>query len=89
MTPPESESSGITEERIRDLLRELCGSEPPMDRSEDLFESGYLDSLLAIKYVTGIERCFSIAVPTEELTPENFGTISATVQLVRRIRSRC
>lgn len=79
--------SGETQDEIRTLLRDMCGKEPPGDADEDLFESGYLDSLLAIKYIAAVEERFNVSVPAEELTPENFGSIAATARTVESLRA--
>lgn len=53
---------------------------------EDLFASGAVSSLFALQLVMHLEQQFSIAVDGEDLTLNNFRTVSAMAALVRRLQ---
>ena len=50
----------------------------------DLFELGYLNSLLALELVTYLERRFDLLIEVDDLDPENFRTILRIAEFVRR-----
>lgn len=54
--------------------------------TDDLVDMGVLDSLAFIELVEAIERRFGVRVHDEEITPENFGSVEAMANLVRRRR---
>lgn len=54
--------------------------------TDQLLESGVVDSLGVIDLVTFMEQEFSIIIVDEELVPENFQTIE---QLAAFVRSKC
>lgn len=51
---------------------------------QDIFELGFVNSLYAMELVMFIEGTFSIEIPNEELTLDNFRTLDAMTALVDR-----
>ena len=49
---------------------------------DDLIDSGVIDSLGIFQLVAFLEERFGIGIGDEEITPENFGTLTAIDQLV-------
>lgn len=49
---------------------------------DDLIDSGVVDSLGIFQLIAFLEEHFGIKIGDEEITPENFGTISAIDRLV-------
>jgi len=49
---------------------------------DDLIDSGVIDSLGIFQLVAFLEESFGIAIGDEEITPENFGSITAIERLV-------
>jgi acyl carrier protein len=49
---------------------------------DDLIDSGVVDSLGIFQLIAFLEERFGIKIGDEEITPENFGTISAIDRLV-------
>lgn len=49
---------------------------------DDLISSGILDSLAIMKLVTHLEQTYGITVGAQEVTPENFGSVTALAKLV-------
>jgi acyl carrier protein len=53
---------------------------------DSLVQSGIIDSLGIILLISFLEKEYRIAVPEEELYPENFETIEAISALVKKIK---
>ncbi|MBO4204427.1 hypothetical protein [Micromonospora echinofusca] len=67
---------------IRDFVRRHVGGHPVGD-DEDLFATGYVNSLFAIQIVMFVERDLDIAVKGDDLDIGNFRSISAIHQFVQ------
>lgn len=69
------------------LLHILNGLHPEVDflQVEDLYEEGVLDSLDMVRLVTEINREFDVAVPAEELRPENFQNVKSILAMIERL----
>ena len=61
------------------------GYEPADD--EDIFETGFVDSLFAMELITFLESTFEVVVDTDDLELDNFRTIDALAALVERKRA--
>ena len=59
----------IVEELLNDASIEI---EP----EEDLLLSGFLDSMNVVRLVAHLEEICSLVIPPEDITLENFGTLS-------------
>lgn len=51
---------------------------------EDIFASGFVNSLFAMQLVLFIEKEFNLSIEEEDLDIENFKSISAMANLVER-----
>jgi methoxymalonate biosynthesis acyl carrier protein len=51
----------------------------------DIFEIGFMNSLLAMRFVIFIETTFGVSIPDEELDIDNIRTPAAVAALVRRL----
>lgn len=71
------------EERIYAILEEL---RPEFDfkSSENFVEDGYLDSFDVVTLVAEIEEKFDILIDGLEVLPENFETVEAICELIRK-----
>lgn len=71
------------EERIYVILEEL---RPEFDfkSSENFVEDGYLDSFDVVTLVAEIEEKFNILIDGLEVLPENFETVEAICELIRK-----
>ncbi|CAO3439387.1 acyl carrier protein [Azospirillum doebereinerae] len=58
----------------------------PVD--EDIFESGFTNSLFAMQLVDFVERQFGIEVDAEDLLIDNFRTVARVAALVERKTAR-
>jgi 2-hydroxymuconate-semialdehyde hydrolase len=52
-----------------------------------LIEQGLLNSLLLMNLVAFLDRRIGLAVPDEEIVPENFGTLRSIRSLITRLTS--
>jgi len=68
-------------------LRTFIGARFPdikLSDDDDIFELGFVNSLFAMELVMFIERVFGLELPNEELTLDNFRTVSAMADVVCR-----
>lgn len=80
-----------TSDTIRDfitheILHETLAS--PLGNDDQLVDSGVIDSLGVMTMLSFLEEEFSIKIPDNELTPENFESISTITALVESQRGR-
>jgi acyl carrier protein len=71
-------------EKIIEILTEL---HPDVDFStaDALIDDGILDSLDIVSLVAAIDTEFGVAVPAEEIIPENFNSAQALFDMITRI----
>ena len=62
-------------------------SDRRFDRTVDLFEDGYVDSVGVIELIEFLERTFVIEIPEEDLFSPEFSTIDGIARIVARNRS--
>jgi acyl carrier protein len=75
-------------DRIPELVREFAPALPSEDaraRHADLSDAG-LASVSTVKLMLAIEAEFDLAIPDDDLTPENFRSIAAIERLVARLK---
>ena len=72
---------------MEDLLEILEGLHPEVDfkTCDTLIDEKILDSFDIISLVTEINDVFDVAVPAEELVPENFNSASAIYELIQKL----
>lgn len=73
-------------EKLLKILQEL---HPDVDfsREENLIGDGILDSFDIVTLVAEIDMDYGVAIPPEELTPENFASVPALQDLICRLRN--
>lgn len=69
------------------LLTILNDLHPDVDFEAEnaLIDGGILDSFDIVTIVAEIDDAFDVAIPPEELIPENFNSATALLNLVRRL----
>lgn len=69
------------------LLKILNGLHPEVDFSTctTLIDDSILDSVDIVTIVAEIDAEFDVAVPVEELTPENFNSAQAIYDMICRL----
>jgi acyl carrier protein len=61
-------------------------SDRRFDRTVDLFEDGYVDSIGVIELIQFLERTFAIEIPEADLFSPEFSTIDGIAKIVLRNR---
>lgn len=69
------------------LLNILSELHPDVNFANEtnLVENGILDSLDIISLIAEIDDCFDVAIPAEEIIPENFNSAQALYDLICRL----
>lgn len=58
------------------------------DPEMNLLESGVLESMMMIELIVWLEETFGVEIETEDLTPENFNSLSAMVAYLDSVAAR-
>jgi acyl carrier protein len=69
--------------KIRDFISAYLANAAYSDE-DDLFKTGYVNSLFALELVTFVEKQFQIMIEDEELIIDNFRSVNAIASLVSR-----
>ena len=69
------------------LLAILSDLHPEVDftSNEELIDDGILDSLDIVSLITDINDTFDVAIPPEEIIPENFNSASSLWALIEKL----
>ena len=72
---------------MEQLLEILRGMHPDVDfeTNDDLIGEGVLDSLDIVTLITEINTTFDVAIPAEEVIPENFNSAEAIFAMIQRL----
>ena len=70
-------------QQIRDFLTRFFRDHKLSD-DEDIFATGYVNSMFAMQLVQLVETTFGIAVESDDLEMDNFRTVNAIAALVER-----
>lgn len=76
-------------DEIRTYLMEhrATGDVGTFTDDDSLLETGVIDSVAMVDLVGFLESRFSIKIDEDDMTPENFDSVSAIVAYVNRVRS--
>lgn len=74
---------------MEELLKVLNEFRPDIDfvNNTALIDEGLLDSLDIINIISELDFKFDIEIPVEEITPENFNSAKAMLQLIDRLKN--
>ena len=75
------------EAKIRDFILEnfMAGeSEEALDNDSSFLEKGIIDSMGVLELVAFVEETYGIEIDDDELTPDNFDSVSKLVSYIRR-----
>lgn len=80
--------AAIPEDKMDELLEILQELHPEVDfdTCESLVDDKILDSFDIISLITEINSAFDVAVPAEEIIPENFNSAEALWDMIERLR---
>ena len=76
---------------IKELIKKFIESkksEIDLDDNTDLFKNGYVNSLFALEIVTFIEKTFKIKLGKNDISKENFSSISKITSLVKKLSNK-
>jgi acyl carrier protein len=78
------------QEQIIELVSVAAGPNlrEPLTAQAEILESKLVDSFGLLQLIVDIEQKFNINIPTEDMTLENFSTISAMVDLISRYQDK-
>ena len=74
------------EARIRHFLQRFFRDHTPRV-DEDIFATGYVNSMFAMQLVQFVEGEFGVLVESDDLDIENFRTIDAMIAFIERKRA--
>jgi methoxymalonate biosynthesis acyl carrier protein len=77
----------VTSDEIKPKTREFITRHfrnLEFDDDEDIFALGFVNSLFALQLVMFVEKTFHLNVEDEDLKIENFQSINAVAELVKR-----
>ena len=77
------ESVSSVKSGIRDFVGRALNDRPLGD-DEDIFATGFVNSLFAMELVTFVEGTYGITIESEDLDLDNFRTIARIAELVAR-----
>jgi acyl carrier protein len=75
------------EERIERFIREqfaVSVADPHFDRSVDLFETGYVDSVGVVELLAFLNEEFGVEVPENLLLSEDFTYVNGIARIVSK-----
>jgi acyl carrier protein len=81
-------SQATIEDRIETYVQKqfnVSASDPGFDRSADLFERGYVDSVGFVEMLEFLRAEFGVEVPEEDLMSDEFTSIEGISGVVRRL----
>lgn len=72
---------------MEELLEILTGLHPDVDYDSctTLVDDNVLDSFDIITIISEIDNVFDVAVPAEEIVPENFNSAKAIYDLIQKL----
>ena len=72
-------------EALLDILRELH-PEVDFETCDTLIDDKILDSFDIISIITSVNSEYDVAIPAEEIVPENFNSAEALYDLIERLQ---
>lgn len=87
--PTTPEHQRMTDELLDYVASEmLAGDARGLDADTPLLEWDVLDSLGMVSMLTFIDQTFGVAIPDDDVLPQNFATIRNVVRLIARHQGR-
>ncbi len=73
----------MMEEQVLHILKEIQPAYA-FEEGVDFIEEGYLDSFDVVTLVSELEEQFSVSISALDIVPENFASVRAVCDLIRR-----
>jgi len=78
----------ITEDILDFLKRQgFLDKKTTLQENDSLSETGVIDSITLLELIDFLERKYSIQIPVEMITPENFDTVAGISQSVMKLKN--
>lgn len=79
----------IMEEDIKNILADATGRDAAdfADNSQDLFESGLMDSMATVSFLLALQDKYDINVPVSEFDRSEWNTIDKIVGKVKELQN--
>lgn len=77
----------MADDRIHKPITDFISGRFPdlkLEPDDDIFARGFVNSLFAMELVMFLEKTFAFSVPNEVLRLDNFRTVNAMAELVKR-----
>jgi acyl carrier protein len=71
---------------IADYVKKEMNGSIELDINTNIIEGGILDSMSAMALVSFLEVTYGTVIELEEITAENFGSISSIAHLIERLQ---
>lgn len=75
------------EHRVEEFVRtqfSVSPTDPAFDRTADLFEGGYVDSVGVVELLEFLQEEFGVDIPDDDLLSDDFSTIAGIARIVSR-----
>jgi acyl carrier protein len=79
----------VVQERIERFVREqfsVSDDDPHFDRTVDLFESGYVDSVGIVELLAFVGEDFGVVIPEPLLLSDDFSSVDGIARIVSQLR---
>ena len=73
------------EDQVESFLRatfRIVPDDPDFDRTVDLYEHGYVDSVRIVELVAWLEKTFGVAIPELDMLSDDFSTVEGLGPIV-------
>jgi acyl carrier protein len=73
------------EDQVESFLRatfRIASDDPDFDRTVDLYEHGYVDSVGIVELVAWLEKTFGVAIPESDMLSDDFSTVEGLGRIV-------
>lgn len=71
------------EDKILEILEDICEEDLKDDLDVDIFEEGYMDSLSMVKFIVEIEENLGISIGIMEMDKEVYNTPRKIIDFIK------
>ncbi len=72
--------------KVLEILKEIKPT-ADLENVTDIIDGGYLDSMELMGLIAALSDTFGIEIDIEWITPENFNSVDALTEMVKKLRS--
>jgi acyl carrier protein len=82
------DDASAIEQVIIGYIGATMNGDAPVEPDENLFTSGYVDSVGIVRLIAHLESTYGVRIPPTDLVPQNFRTVRTMTAYLLRIRSQ-